>query len=931
MHIKPSTSPSSSAGRAAAPLLLGLAVAAAAVLVFFALRPSEPRKDTTPIELDGATGQTTEPRDTTPPGTGRETRTTEVARTFTDPTAHQAALPPLGEFPGGIDGQVVDAWDKPIEGARIALHLDTGELVASARSDAQGRFELDLPPVEDPQYLWVTHESYGPSLMQGFETVAGVDLPLGRIVLHEGATISGTVRDEEAGRTVAGAILRPYTNVEGELIALPDLAARTDARGRYELANLPAGPVRFWVLSETHAPLLSEVQVLGPGMDVGDFDVVLPRSDALTGRVLDASGNPVRDAVLTVRPIPVPEAFSLETQSNENGTWSLSPLPVDHSLILTCKHPAYLAQERTIGNEQRDVTITLAPAATLRIELLPGESAGPISHEPHLYVERGGGTDEARAPETFQILAASQATFRYVGEGAFEGESLHDGWYRFRAVWGPRHSAISEPLHLRAGTAHDPVRIALETTTGIEGTVLGPDLEPLPEAQVRIALQSLQETLITDAQGRFETAAFAGEGAILVTIEKLGLAPFEDVVSVGRSWVEGRFQMNGGGRIHGLVTIAGTRPERPVTVWLRSDMEDVQRTVLTDDEGRYDFRGLPLDEGYQLFPLAHSPQNGSAVSHYVHPVEDDDRFQFDEAYEFLVDLDAEDPEVELDIDLPLQKPAILKGVVRDANGPRAGLVLEASVFENGLELRDTTRADGTFEIRIPGGGEIDLDVLGREGRTVLYQTTETVAAGATQEFDIALRIGRLSGQILDPTSKAVAGAQVRLVYRGPVAGGLDTPVGLASQTETNAGGAFRFDEVPEGVYRLEAWGPKLALTAKEPITVAHDVATEDVTLHLDHAAPFTMPVVDQDGRPMSRAQVEVFDAQGARVLHESGRFAIVRGGRLSIERLPAGTYRLVLRIGSQRAQQDVTIFAQTENTLPTWQLPFSDPSRRTPR
>src|SRR5512143_3706241 len=79
------------------------------------------------------------------------------------------------------------------------------------------------------------------------------------------ATVAGTIRDQDTGEALAGAI-----------VALPDLTrtAVTDATGRYVLAAVPAGPQHLTVRFLGHAG--RTLHALVPSTGRLELDISLP-------------------------------------------------------------------------------------------------------------------------------------------------------------------------------------------------------------------------------------------------------------------------------------------------------------------------------------------------------------------------------------------------------------------------------------------------------------------------------------------------------------------------------------------------------------------------------------------------------------------------------------------------------------------------------
>lgn len=154
---------------------------------------------------------------------------------------------------GDLAGQVVDPSGKPIEGARIALILGSengGSMMSShsAITDAQGRFRLRSIPR-------TTATGKVPAILLAVtkEGFAGVDTPqvqfkppsadtpqvVGPIKLSPGITVKGTVVDPE-GNPLSGAWVEP-----GGSYARLIHFTKTDAKGRFTVADMPEGMVHF--------------------------------------------------------------------------------------------------------------------------------------------------------------------------------------------------------------------------------------------------------------------------------------------------------------------------------------------------------------------------------------------------------------------------------------------------------------------------------------------------------------------------------------------------------------------------------------------------------------------------------------------------------------------------------------------------------------
>ena len=158
---------------------------------------------------------------------------------------------------GTLKGRVIDSYTgDPIAGAEITTNdnnyidseftallsgLQPSALTrAKIRTDSEGRFEVKLMTPETYQ-VKVSAGGYTPSVTNNVRVGDGLPTDLGMVQLAKGATVVGFVYDSD-GRPVKGCNVslsrqdnRMWGNVQG----------RTDAQGRFELRNAPAGEYKL--------------------------------------------------------------------------------------------------------------------------------------------------------------------------------------------------------------------------------------------------------------------------------------------------------------------------------------------------------------------------------------------------------------------------------------------------------------------------------------------------------------------------------------------------------------------------------------------------------------------------------------------------------------------------------------------------------------
>jgi protocatechuate 3,4-dioxygenase beta subunit len=182
-----------------------------------------------------------------------------------------------------VAGRVVDRAGRPVGRARVSASAAGAAKGAgglgSTTSDSGGAFLLEgLPP--GPCRLRAEAASFAPATVDGVAAGA-TDVVL---TMEEGLEIRGRVVDRE-GRGVRGA----WVNAKPEGGGPPAASAPSGPDGAFAVTGLLAGPYAL----EVHGGPLHVPRTV-PGVAAGrtDVEVVLEASNVVSGRVLDAEGNP---------------------------------------------------------------------------------------------------------------------------------------------------------------------------------------------------------------------------------------------------------------------------------------------------------------------------------------------------------------------------------------------------------------------------------------------------------------------------------------------------------------------------------------------------------------------------------------------------------------------------------------------------------------
>ncbi len=275
------------------------------------------------------------------------------------------------------------------------------------------------------------------------------------------ASIRGRILTSDSGSPVRRAQVRALAN---ELRAARLVS--TDAQGKFELKDLPAGR---WTLTASKAGFVSlqfgqnrpfetgRPIELNDGQAFDHADFALPRGSAITGHVLDEFGDPVAGARVQVLRFQMVQGTRRATpsgagdQSDDTGAFRLYGLsPGEYIVSATLRTgpvgdnadgiayaPTYYpgtgnvaeAQRLTLalGQEQGSINFALLPVKTVRVSgLVIGSGGLPLANA---LVTISGGSDGS----AFNMLATAARTRQ---DGSFSVPNVSPGSYTMTAVSG---------------------------------------------------------------------------------------------------------------------------------------------------------------------------------------------------------------------------------------------------------------------------------------------------------------------------------------------------------------------------------------------------------------------------------------------------------------------------------------------------------------
>ena len=368
--------------------------------------------------------------------------------------------------------------------------------------------------------------------------------PQGSRVPTGTASITGRVIDRESRQPV-DQVLVSLIGAMGR----QSLSTLTDADGVFRFEGIGPGDYGVVTLAPGFAPARYGQSDLGAGpdeivhVDAGDarklFDLALVRAGAITGRVTDASGAPLKDVGVSAIHVVAPRVYRLpgETtsgRSNAQGEYTVRNLTPGTYQVMA--HRVDLEAMKAGANPAPPPVfypgVTRAEDA-LAVRVASGETVGRID-----IVYRS--TDRVRlsghllrgsvnGPITANLLSrgTSIQTLRVDAEGRFDVRYLSPGLYTIWATCHADGSTEAATLTMQIDSDTTDLSLPLQATGRISGRVSTVDGAPLPSGSLQIAailsaggepIDPLPRDRADIAgDGSFELSGLLGERVLRVT------------------------------------------------------------------------------------------------------------------------------------------------------------------------------------------------------------------------------------------------------------------------------------------------------------------------------------------------------------------------------------------------------------------------------
>ncbi|MBI5362047.1 MAG: carboxypeptidase regulatory-like domain-containing protein [Planctomycetes bacterium] len=522
----------------------------------------------------------------------------------------------------GLEGRVVDGQGAPVAGARVHL----AEFVANAltprdprtadipdehtQTSADGRFAFASLEPREHYLLVITHPEHArferatsPIPSEGVVT----EPP---IVLVDGATLAGTIRDEKGAPVVGARVMldpKPYASPTEEL---PDRQeSQSNPDGEYHFVHVPPGTRALLV----HAQGFGIASVPGLVFEADTQktqDVVLRRAQAIAGRAVGPDGQGIADVrVLAVGLNSAHQSGQIETRTNEKGEFLLGELlPGKYNVLAKAKGWRFLGAQ-TVEANTMNVVLRAEREAQVCGTVVDAETSAPI-HDFHARLRSATADDQATMPLPETLVTISQAEH---GEFCIPGvQAALDGGYVVEILAPDYAPSLSKYFTVKQGQALTGIEIRMGHGGSITGRILDASGKPIANAFVEtrdnawapgavvLGLDASTSTTRsgthTDAQGAFSLKNLAPE-LYQVTVAAPGHCAFErrDVrVALGETNDLGDLRLAHGGAVRGRILEGESKPVANAEVELVDETGAHPRTYRTQSiaDGTYTFANI---------------------------------------------------------------------------------------------------------------------------------------------------------------------------------------------------------------------------------------------------------------------------------------------------------------------------------------------------
>lgn len=785
-------------------------------------------------------------------------------------------------------GTLISVLNQSVDDSSIKGTSDATTTESTSRSiDAEANGSPVLPRRKDPtaSAAW-TLRGYG--VVVGRVLEYGTEKPVGnhpiRLVAAEGPdrTIEGTTHADGAF-TVRG--VPNFDQWTLEIDARPPFK-NCEIGAVVVLANRPTDLGTIY-LSPSYSVRGSVVNDFGTG--IGGVRVLAQR---LSG------GEFAMDMMKLVREIADEVKFVAEAETAADGTFAFANLPPgNYDFLLSSDRYAVQSEKGwaiTPDIEKNPLRFTMSRGFEIDGRVIRKDGGSPAGVRVVAVVNLD---DEASLTHPTKVMTITDEGGRFKLKGLPAGQAV------IAAAFADRPTVIAEDVRVPQKSF---VEVVVDGQAALAGRVVDEESRPVASADITAVMAGSSgsvATTRTDADGLYKLAGLPIGPMPMVFINAEGFAPYPDdfmsmarrpaaavaPLSAGRN--EKDFTLKRGSVVRGVVRkksdgrpIDGAR----VAVASATSTFTGSPTATTDADGKFEISGLgigpamlsvekdgfcgrnPTDEMMMAMTFGGAPteKSGDEIPGVVTVTKLGET---------------------IEVNLELEPAPILSGSVTDADGRAvAGARVDSRVVEiddendNDDRARKIPPAVGASARFVDSDGNFRIDgrfvknakmIVVAEAPGFCASPSETIEpAPGRNVADIRIvlhRGGTIEGRVIDESGLPIVGAAVRRTLEREALNESIWDRAGRGAVVTDDDGQFRMTTVEPGSWAVRAFSTGRKPTVKTAITVAEG-ATVALTLTLERGLALAGTVVDEDGRPMSRAKVAAEIDRGTDVAQIGG-------------------------------------------------------------
>ena len=676
-------------------------------------------------------------------------------------------------FGGSISGTVLDEQGNPITIARVcAIPVNS---IMSGRIyyvvNANGNY--NIIGLDSGDYIIeVQAESW--IIQQRTEHVTAPD-NTGNInfTLKKGGSITGRVLDEQ-GQPIVNAKVYVSTTTKPSY----SFYRTTDDTGNYVINSLSSGTYAVYVnaagwVSEKQ---IIKVEVVAPN-DTSNINFTLQRGGSISGKVVDESGNPISNAMVTAYIIEDENLFISSNfgETDTQGNYIIRDL-INGKYRIKVKASGWADQEYST------YVIVNSPDDTSQINftLHPGGSiSGTVSDEQGNPIVNADVNALPVNDNSLWYYSHTDANGKYFITGLESGDYIvyaqSNGWIQQQK---------EDPVNVTVPQKVENINFTLKKGASISGQVLDDHGQPVVQASVYLTLIQTPSYRysgsITDDNGNYVIQSIPS-GSYEVQVSADGWIfqrYFHSVEVVAPSDISNiNFTMQRGGRVSGHVLNEQGQPIVKANVYIFStQIPSNYYSSTTDDTGNYTIQSLPSGK-YEVNVSA----NGWI------------RQKYSDWVEVLAPNDTGN------INFTMPRGGSISGQVLDEQGQP---IVKANVYIFSKQIpydsySGTTDDTGNYVIQSLPSGSYGINVNANGWIRHTYSNrVEVLAPNDTNNINFTmLRGGSISGRVVDNNGKPINYATV---YVSGMGGGPSPYICNSDKI-----GYYKCEGLPEGNYQVE--------------------------------------------------------------------------------------------------------------------------------